>query len=167
MNDLKSILSYTVGDSSEFKFVDLGLPSGTLWGNDVTLRRYTFPEALRLFGKKNLPTFEQTKELFKYCKHEVSNISKFDLLLTLTGPNGKKINLLFNLPFSPYGDEAADHDAMLWSGSWAIHHETNEEDPDCGQGIAYGLYAGDDYKENQGDAYPASVLFNVLFCKSK
>lgn len=167
MNALKSILPYTIGDCSEFKFVDLGLPSGTLWGNQVTLRRYTFPEALRLFGKKNLPTLEQTKELFKCCKHEVKNPSEFDLVLTLTGPNGNKIQLLFELPFSPYGDEPADHDAMLWSGSWAIHHETGEEDPNCGQGIAYGLYAGDNYEDNQGDAYQASELFNVLFCKTK
>ena len=167
MNALKSILYVTVADSSNFKFIDLGLPSGTFWGDRVTLRRYTFPEALRLFGKKNLPTLQQATELFKYCKHEVNKIAEFKLKLTLTGPNGKKIELLFDLPFSPYEAEPADRDAMLWSGNWAIDPETHEEASKCGQGIAYGLCAVDNYEENQGDAYQASELFNVLFCKSK
>lgn len=47
-------------------FVDLGLPSGTLWRNSNEEGFYTYDEAISKF-KNALPTAEQLKELRDYC----------------------------------------------------------------------------------------------------
>lgn len=69
-------------------FVDLGLPSGSLWKKqNETGGFYTYDEAIAIYGKK-LPTMEQWNELVSECKWVLSgNICKG------TGPNGKTIVL--------------------------------------------------------------------------
>ena len=51
-------------------FIDLGLPSGTLWEQYGDPYRYPFPIARKLY-KKELPTLEQAEELFKFCKYDI------------------------------------------------------------------------------------------------
>lgn len=78
------------------EYVDLGLPSGTLWaakyettgGNDII---YTYDEVQNL----NIPTKEQVEELFKCCKSEYKNSNACHGLLKLLilGPNGNRIDL--------------------------------------------------------------------------
>lgn len=65
--------------SEETEFVDLGLPSGTLWasdyvkdGNEVLFLPY--PEAL----KYDIPSEEQVNELGEYCKIISMNDSAAD-----------------------------------------------------------------------------------------
>ena len=71
-------------------YIDLGLPSGTLWknaneGGDYT--RYTYDEAVSRFGNK-LPTKQQLEELKNKCTWTwIGNGYK------VTGPNGNSINL--------------------------------------------------------------------------
>ena len=68
-------------------FVDLGLPSGTLWrsGNEEGL--VNFNTAKKKY-KKNLPSVKQWKELKKYCVWKWT-----DTGYLVTGPNGTSIFL--------------------------------------------------------------------------
>lgn len=65
------------------EYIDLGLPSGTLWSSRRSEKEYTFEEA-RLF---NLPSVEQIEELYKACIPKVIDDNNFYLI----GPNGNKI----------------------------------------------------------------------------
>ena len=57
----------SVGMAQEAEYVDLGLPSGTLWKVcNETETYYTHDEAVRQFSGQ-LPTREQFKELETYC----------------------------------------------------------------------------------------------------
>ena len=71
-------------------FVDLGLPSGTLWknsneGGDYT--RYTYDQAVRKFGNK-LPTKQQFVELKNECEWTWTGYG-----YKVIGPNGNSITL--------------------------------------------------------------------------
>lgn len=71
-------------------YVDLGLPSGTLWknaneGGDAAL--YTYDDAVSMFGNQ-LPTLQQLEELKDECEWTwIGNGHK------VTGPNGNSIVL--------------------------------------------------------------------------
>lgn len=91
----------------EKAFVDLGLPSGTLWcnqneinGND-TYGLYTYNQAVREFGTEKIPTSSNWKELFNNCTRKWTGKG-----YKLTGPNGKSIYL----PASGYRE---------WNGNMA------------------------------------------------
>ena len=71
-------------------FVDLGLPSGTLWKNQNEggdNARYTYDDAMDKFGNK-LPTKQQLEELENKCTWTWMGNG-----YRLTGPNGKSITL--------------------------------------------------------------------------
>ena len=51
------------------EWVDLGLPSGTLWAAEPEVGFFNYPEAIELFGT-NLPTRAQWNELLESCSHE-------------------------------------------------------------------------------------------------
>ena len=71
-------------------YVDLGLPSGTLWKNaneGGDNARYTYDEALQKFGNK-LPTNQQLVELKNECEW-----TWFGDGYMVTGPNGNSIYL--------------------------------------------------------------------------
>ena len=74
----------------DLDYVDLGLPSGTLWknaneGGDDAL--YTYDEAVSKFGDK-LPTKEQLEELKNKCTWTWTGNG-----YKVTGPNGESITL--------------------------------------------------------------------------
>lgn len=70
-------------------FVDLGLPSGTLWATRNAPGYYTFDEARKTFGRY-LPSKEDIEELFRECSCKW-NIKKKGL--DIIGPNGASIFL--------------------------------------------------------------------------
>lgn len=71
----------------ENRFIDLGLPSGTLWADENEEGYYTFDEAAEKYGD-NLPTREQFMELEAQCQWEwVGDRYK------VTGTNGNTIVL--------------------------------------------------------------------------
>ena len=78
------------------EYVDLGLPSGTLWAADYEkadgkYKDYTYDELLYV----KLPTEEQCKELFNCCKIEYDINNYYDFCkVTFLGPNGNR--LVFN-----------------------------------------------------------------------
>lgn len=48
------------------EFVDLGLPSGTLWADENEMGYFMFDEAIERFGN-NTPTIDEFQELFDNC----------------------------------------------------------------------------------------------------
>ena len=74
-------------------FIDLGLPSGTLWYNftkinsDDDSQLFTWTEAYEKYGEE-LPSLEQYQELLSKCTW-----SPTDDGYTVTGPNGNSISL--------------------------------------------------------------------------
>ena len=68
-------------------YVDLGLPSGTLWKDKNEEGLYTYDQAVNRFGNK-LPTKEQYEELKNKCRWTWT-----DNGYKVVGPNGKSIVL--------------------------------------------------------------------------
>ena len=76
------------------EYIDLGLPSGTLWAK--TNYGSTSPE---LFGKEctvdelpeGLPTYEQAYELIGNCDFSLIMFADFSKGWRVTGPNGKSL----------------------------------------------------------------------------
>ena len=74
-------------DDDDEEFVDLGLPSGTLWGYANEADYYTYEEAVDAFGDW-LPTMDQFYELIEECDWEWDEDGYY-----VTGPNGNYIFL--------------------------------------------------------------------------
>ena len=76
-------------------YVDLGLPSGTLWSKqNVDNKYYSYEQAFEKYGS-NLPTKSQYEELKRECQWEWT-MKGFQV----TGPNGKSIFI----PAAGYAD---------------------------------------------------------------
>lgn len=99
------------GWETTIKYVDLGLPSGTLWGNIDMIGHYDYDNAIRKFGSK-LPTKEQMEELLRCCT--ISYKTEFvttDIQYTafdIIGPNGQ---MIFTIPQGYWKGEE-------WSGEF-------------------------------------------------
>lgn len=93
-------------------YIDLGLPSGTLWADANEEGFYTFDEAVEIYGD-SLPTKEQFEELQTHCKWEWNGCG-----YEVTGPNGNTIVL----PAAGYRffDECVDYvgsNGLYWSST--------------------------------------------------
>ena len=95
----------------KIEFVDLGLPSGTMWsadfekdGNDVAYVPYEKAQ------KHEIPTSEQCAELFDNC-----NFIKRDNLFYCIGPNGDYITFTL-LGYKEVGNEQAKYTvaSLFW-----------------------------------------------------
>ena len=78
---------------SNTEYVDLGLPSGTLWSADYEKDvNDTIFEPYQLASSKDIPTRTQWNELKRFCKWEF--VGKDDQLeiVKCTGPNGNTIS---------------------------------------------------------------------------
>lgn len=110
----------------EPKFVDLGLPSGTLWKNqkETSYRnyegQYTYDEAIETFGNQ-LPTQEQWQELISKCEwtHMGTGLYK------VTGPNGNFIEIKHHLTLFCNGkvDNGEWDRARYWSSTKTKHDD--------------------------------------------
>lgn len=76
----------------ERTFIDLGLPSGTLWATENEPGHHQFNEAVKTFDDM-LPSAKAWKELFDHCSHKWDNDRKG---YVLTAPNGNSIFLPVN-----------------------------------------------------------------------
>ena len=76
------------------EYVDLGLPSGTLWSADYEMEdKKVIFLPYETAENYNLPTEEQWKELFETCERHVEKNTYGDLYsVTFIGPNGNSIN---------------------------------------------------------------------------
>lgn len=101
-------------------FVDLGLPSGTLWKNQNEggdNARYTYDDAMDKFGNK-LPTKQQLEELENKCTWTwMGNGHR------VTGPNGKSITL------PAAGRRYCDGD-VYDVGTWGYYWSSTPDDSD-------------------------------------
>lgn len=114
------------------EYVDLGLPSGTLWSSDYEKSGDdTVYIALTDATKYNLPTREQCIELYKYCRlKDVGN------QVYCIGPNGKSIL------FSPTGYKEIGSEVTLpnpLSYFW-IHYEEGNTDNAAVLGYNRGIW---------------------------
>lgn len=111
------------------KFVDLGLPSGTLWAitNKGAQEVYACGEIIgKPESKENLPTYEQCKELIERCDFYVTHVmDKKGLGHTCVQVKGCNGESLF-FPCSPDVDEAGDGLAVsvwckenIFNDSWS------------------------------------------------
>lgn len=71
-------------------YVDLGLPSGTLWKDHNENGYFSYDEAISQFGY-TLPSKDNMEELIKYCKWSWSGWCAHSQYYTVTGPNGNSI----------------------------------------------------------------------------
>ncbi len=76
------------------RYIDLGLPSGTLWrngneGGGYVGSTYTYKDAIEYFGS-NLPTISHWRELLSHCKWKRIDDGR---AYQVTGPNGNYITL--------------------------------------------------------------------------
>ena len=109
------------GSTDSHDYVDLGLPSGTLWKTKNELRSdgtpyFTFDEALRKFGG-DLPTWDQFNELVRRCEWKWDEGScEYEIV----GPNGNSI-ILSGLGYEDHGFHRAflcvgDH--LYWTSDY-------------------------------------------------
>ena len=106
-----------------FKWVDLGLPSKTKWGNHTDHLKLQWSVARSNF-RYSFPTLEDYQELFRYCKLQyrtnpfplsVDDILQEDVLVT--GPNGNQIYI--RGPFlwtSSTGNSDGAYIVCIWGG---------------------------------------------------
>ena len=87
-------------------YVDLGLPSGTLWKRQNEFGFYTYEEAIKRFGNK-LPERHHYVELINECTW----IWMDDYGYKVVGPNGNSIT------FPAAGDRGCEGDVMSCVGT--------------------------------------------------
>lgn len=101
------------GGGNSDTYVDLGLPSGTLWKNGVEEGFYSYAEATQKYGDQ-LPTKEQWEELIANCTFRWLPVEVgFDM--KVIGPNGNTVVL--QLPGEWMTDHASDvgDEGNYWS----------------------------------------------------
>ena len=90
-------------------FIDLGLPSGTLWATENAVidgkAYFNFDEAVKTFGK-HLPSAETWNELFDLCRKSWDESRKG---IIFTAPNKKTLFL----PANGYKKDSEQKDAYL------------------------------------------------------
>ena len=100
------------------EYVDLGLPSKTIWATENIKHEnkeayFTFDEAVKKFDD-NLPQKEDWAELFKYCSRKWDDDRKG---YVITGPNGSTIFLPAEGCLPNNGVSNPENSGCYWSGS--------------------------------------------------
>lgn len=112
------------------KYVDLGLPSGTLWKKTNEDGYYYFYDAVEKYGN-TLPTRAQWEELISYCNWIFTSDG-----LKLIGPNGNSMVLSIEGYYNFMG-EFYNNGGRYWSSTMNVNFEgferlaaVSEEDDD-------------------------------------
>ena len=95
------------GNTEVLSYVNLGLPSGTLWKDCNEPGLFSFDEAVSKFGNKGLPGQEEWEELYRSCRWTWTGRG-----YRATGPNGKSIEL----PADGYRDADGNVTQVGFSG---------------------------------------------------
>ena len=105
---------------AEIKYVDLGLPSGTLWCETTENGLYTQNEAIKKFGN-SMPIVSELRELYEKCEWTiVGNQYK------VTGPNGNFILLSANGCGDSYSGYRVGEYGCYWSSTITGQNYNNE-----------------------------------------
>ena len=99
-------------------FIDLGLPSGTLWATENEPGYHQFDEAVKTFGV-NLPSSDAWAELFEHCSRKWDWQRKGFLL---TGTNGN--TLFLNASGSQF--VGWGYDGCYWTSNSGIKKHRTE-----------------------------------------
>lgn len=103
--------NYEIDGEDMADYVDLGLPSGTLWKNmNENYVPMTYDQVIEMFPDQ-IPTLDQWNEL-KRC-----GILYEQTGITITGPNGNSIFLAYSNYVDRDGDLVQDYDACYWTSS--------------------------------------------------
>ena len=105
-------------DFKKYAFVDLGLPSGTLWASESVIGHFTAYEAQSI-APSNIPTPEEAQELSDVCSWSWDDLRNGFLI---TGPSGKTIFLQCN--------GYVVNDYIHGNGKWA-NYWTSDMDHDA------------------------------------
>lgn len=128
------------------EYVDLGLPSGTLWKVTNENGYYNYEDAVEAYGD-NLPSKEQWEELIKVCKWTWKEGRCSDNGYKITGPNGKSIVMSVTGLYYCDGDVGAIcSDGNYWSSTtgdlgWAWNLNFDYMDVDTYQSLCCYRYA--------------------------
>ena len=88
-------------DIDGIKYYDFGLPSGTLWSyrvHESSTRNRLLTLPYKKANMMNLPTLEQLKELYDYCRISERGRGEYQTTIFL-GPTGHEISLSNRLGF--------------------------------------------------------------------
>ena len=104
-------------------WVDLGLPSGTLWKNVNEEGYYSYDEAVKLF-EGYIPTKSQWEELINYCQWTWSGwkANNDDEGYIITGHNGVSVflpNMGYKVASKKYDGYGYGQSGMYWSSTLA------------------------------------------------
>ena len=139
------------------EFINLGLPSGTLWATENEAGYHQFDEAVKTFGDM-LPSADAWQELFDQCRRKWDDDRRG---YVLTGPNGKRLFL----PADGWQDRKEEtkdlkdkgiHDI----GNFGIYWSSSPYDMDHSLNI--GFASGN---VNPTSNYNRLVSFSVRLCK--
>jgi hypothetical protein len=104
-------------------YIDLGLPSGTLWASSNSeirgKRHFTYDEAMKNFGD-HMPTIGQFRELFHDCRWQWIELFGGKVKgYRITGPNGNRI-------FLPDSGGYTEYEGRIFGGNYlsATHDPT-------------------------------------------
>lgn len=111
IDEEKSTFTNIVFKPIEKKWVDLGLPSGTLWCDTNEEGYYSWDEMMNIFDEENLPKLTDFAELYDYCNWRWDDKKKG---MVVTGPNGNNI-IIPALGFGTFYD-VRDY-GSYWSAS--------------------------------------------------
>lgn len=106
------------------QYIDLGLPSGTLWKSTNERGLYSYDDAVSQFGNK-LPTIEQFAELITYCDYYWNGAG-----YTFVGPNGESITL----PAEGLGSSTGE---VAWAGERGFYWSSTPNDYHTACGIDF------------------------------
>lgn len=118
------------------QYIDLGLPSGTLWKSTNERGLYSYDDAVSQFGNK-LPTIEQFAELITYCDYYWNGAG-----YTFVGPNGESITL----PAEGLGSSTGE---VAWAGERGFYWSSTPND--------YRTACGIDFYSQNIDSHDVSI----------
>lgn len=128
----------------KIEYIDLGLPSGTLWANRNVnvgkIRHFTYMEARMLsmeseFQSGSLPTYDDFQELIQYCSWKWTMLFGKLNGYRVVGPNGNSIFL----PASGYCSGTSLLDPGFYGRYWSTNFD--------GSSLAFYLYFSSSSKD--------------------
>lgn len=143
-------------DLSETEFIDLGLPSGTLWAKDFEQEEGKFiylpyGEACKL----NIPTIDEWEELREKCRWDVESYLADEVhceirCVKCVGPNGNF--LIFNCTGKKEIDKVSCVDEVFF---WIVDKEEEEDYKD-----AIHIYNASSFSRTMSQKYSISKFFS-------